>query len=195
MKISIEKSSFLFNEVDEDTRAEIFSPLPYKMDPISVGFKYLGYYLKPLGYCTNDWRWIIKRFEKRISNWTYRLLSLGGRLILMKSVLMGLAVYWLTLARIPKSILHCLRRSIFNFLWEKSHGKTRCHLVDWQVISRPYDRGGWNILNLEWFSLALRLKCFEMVLFGNGIWSHIIKFKYLKNRLIVEWIRSQTFTV
>ena len=116
MKISIEKSSFLYNEVEEVTKAEIFSLLPYKMDTITVGFKYLGYYLKPLGYCTNDWRWIIKRFEKRISNWTHKLLSLGSRLILMKSVLMGLAVYWLTLARMLKTIMNYLRCSIFNFL-------------------------------------------------------------------------------
>ena len=54
MKISVEKSSFLYNEIDEPTRSRIFSLLPFKMDPLPVGFKYLGYYLKPLGYCVND---------------------------------------------------------------------------------------------------------------------------------------------
>ena len=71
------------------------------MEPIAVGFKYLGYYLKPLGYGIKDWRWFILKFEKKLSNWTCKLLSLGGRLILVKSVLMSLAMYWLTLARMP----------------------------------------------------------------------------------------------
>ena len=85
-------------------------------------------------------------------------------MILVKEVLMGLVVYWLTLARMPKSIMNFLRRAIFNFLWGKSNGHHRGHLVVWQQIFRPYDLGGWNILNLEWFSEALRLKCFWMVL-------------------------------
>ena len=54
MKISEDKSSFLFNEIDDLTRANIASLLPFKMEPLSVGFKYLGYYLKPLGYHVSD---------------------------------------------------------------------------------------------------------------------------------------------
>ena len=54
MSISLEKSSFLFNNVDEDSLLSIARVLPYKMDTISIGFKYLGYFLKPLGYKIND---------------------------------------------------------------------------------------------------------------------------------------------
>ena len=68
MSISNEKSFFLFSEIDDDTRFHIHSLLPYKMEPITIGFKYLGYPLNPLGYYTNDWCWIIKKFERRISN-------------------------------------------------------------------------------------------------------------------------------
>ena len=87
------------------------------MDPIMLGFKYLGYFLKPLGYGIKDWHWILKRFEKRISHWTFRLLSLGGRLILIKVVLNGFPVYWFALAHVPKSILNKLKKYIFSFLW------------------------------------------------------------------------------
>ena len=133
-----------------------------------------------MGYNSNDWRWLLNKFEKRISNWSYHLLILGGRLILVKVVLTGLFVYWLTLARMPQSILNFLRCTIFNFLWGSSSGKSKNHLVHCHLASRPYEMGGWNILNLEWFSKALRLKWFWMVLQGNGIWSTIISFKYLK---------------
>lgn len=55
MSVSREKSSFLFNEVDEDIVNQISMFLPYIMEPIIVGFKYLGYRLKPLGYRPVDW--------------------------------------------------------------------------------------------------------------------------------------------
>ena len=54
MEINVEKSSFLFNNIDEVTKQQIFNILPYKMEPISAGFKYLGYYLKPPGYGIKD---------------------------------------------------------------------------------------------------------------------------------------------
>ena len=59
MTISIDKSSFLFNNVDRDTLGDIARVLPYKMEPIASGFKYLGFYLKPLGYRIGDWNWLI----------------------------------------------------------------------------------------------------------------------------------------
>ena len=98
MKISNEKSSLLFNEVDEDIRSKILTLLPYNMEPINTGFKYLGYHLKPLGYWSNDWKFLISMYENRIKNWTYIFLSLGGRFVLIRSVLTGLGVYWFALA-------------------------------------------------------------------------------------------------
>ena len=87
--ISIQKFSFLYNDVDIETREVIASTLPYKMDPLTTGFNYVGYHPKNLGYRTNDWNWIISMFEKRISNWDYRILSLGGRLILLRLSSLG----------------------------------------------------------------------------------------------------------
>ena len=43
-------------------------------------------------------------------------------------------------------------------------GKHKYHLVDWLTISKPYDLGGWNIRNLDWFSLALHTKSLWLVL-------------------------------
>ena len=54
MCISIDKSCFLYNNVDIDIRSEISKALPYKMEPITTGFNYLGYFIKPLGYRVRD---------------------------------------------------------------------------------------------------------------------------------------------
>ena len=59
MSISVDKSCFLFNNMDEGTLGDIARVLPYKMEPIAFGFKYLGYFLKPLGYKVSDWNWLV----------------------------------------------------------------------------------------------------------------------------------------
>ena len=66
MSINMEKSCFLFNNVDEGLLNKISSSLSIKYDHISLGFKYLGFFIKPLGYRVKDWYWIISNFERRI---------------------------------------------------------------------------------------------------------------------------------
>ena len=68
MEINATKSSFLFNDIDESVRHQIYNFMPIKMDPLTSGFKYLAYYLKPMGYCIKDWRWFLQKFEKNMSN-------------------------------------------------------------------------------------------------------------------------------
>ena len=45
MTISIDKSSFLFNNVDKDTLGDIARVLPYKMEPIASGSNILDFIL------------------------------------------------------------------------------------------------------------------------------------------------------
>ena len=136
------------------------------------------------------WHWLVTKFEKRINNWTYRILSLGGRVILIRSILTSLAVYWFALDRIPKSILNYLRHCIFSFLWGSSDDKQKLHLVDWNTLVAPYEFGGSNIKHMDWFGISLRLKSLWSILNGNGIWSQIITFKYFKNQTIKDWLYS-----
>ena len=69
------------------------------------------------------------------------------------------------------------------------------HLVDWYTISKPHEYSGWNIKNLEWFSMPLRMKSLWMVLNGNGTWSHIIGHKYLKNLFVNDYLHQQSFPI
>ena len=105
MRINIKKYCFLYYYIDTDSLNAFAGVLPYRMSPLQSGFNYMGYYLKPLGYRVNDWLWIIQKLEKRISHWTFQYLSLGGRLILVQSVLSSIPVYWMGLAPIPATIL------------------------------------------------------------------------------------------
>ena len=83
MCINLEKSYFLHNDLDAALLGRITGLLPYRFAHLNQGFKYLGYFLKPSGYLVKDWHWLIAKFEKRISHWTNRILSMGGHLVLI----------------------------------------------------------------------------------------------------------------
>ena len=63
MCISIDKSGFLFNEMDMGVLNNIRHILPYCVKPLHEGFKYLVYVIKLLGYKVKDWFWLLKRFK------------------------------------------------------------------------------------------------------------------------------------
>ena len=136
MCININKSCFLHNDLDEALLQKIYGLLPYRFDFLNKGFDYLGYFLKPSGYLIKDWHWLVSKFEKRITHWTNRILSIGGRLVLIRSVLSSIPIFWLSLVPIPASILDKLRKLIFSFLWGSSSKNKKFHLADWQLLAR-----------------------------------------------------------
>jgi hypothetical protein len=134
---------------------------------LSSGFRYLGYNLKLGASTATDWTWLVSSFERKIGLWYFKWLSLGGRLILINSVLQSLAVYWMLLEKIPAKILTLLRKLSFNFLWNDFAGNRHFHLCKWQILSRPKREGGWGLKNLFTFNKALLACSFWRALTSN----------------------------
>jgi hypothetical protein len=140
-----------------------------------------------------DWKWLVAHFEKRINFWCNKWLSLGGRYILVKSVLESLPVYWMSLEKIPNKIIILLRRLIFNFLWNSHPGHFRFHLCNWADLSKPRRNGGWGLMNLSLFNTALLANSFWRAVSIDSIWHRIIADKYLGSLPLASWIRKPVF--
>jgi hypothetical protein len=61
--------------------------------------------------------WLLAKLEKRLKVWSNKWLSRAGRLVLIKTVLEAIPVYWMSLSWIPKGILEKERRMSFSYLW------------------------------------------------------------------------------
>nr|KAJ0203976.1 hypothetical protein LSAT_V11C500272430 [Lactuca sativa] len=65
---------------------------------MSLPFSYIGI---PNGV---GWWVFVDRFYKRLSRWKYKLLSFGGRLILLKYVLGSLGIYYMFFFKLPNIV-------------------------------------------------------------------------------------------
>jgi len=116
MVISVEKSLLLCNRLSEEVENHMYQMFPYKIGAIENELKYLGCFLKPNDYKVDHWGWLLRKVEERINIRCHSWLSLEGRLVLVKSVMESISIYWLSLVHVPKSILDKIR-SCFKLLW------------------------------------------------------------------------------
>jgi hypothetical protein len=80
-------------------------------------FRYLGIPMSPRKLSNGDWRLVEERFQKKLSSWKGKMLSLGGRLDLINSVLSSLPMYMMSFFRIPKGVLDKLDYYRSRFFW------------------------------------------------------------------------------
>jgi len=79
---------------------------------------YLGLPIGGNSHRLSFWEPLLNRIKSRLSGWSSKHLSFGGRLILLKSVLSSLSVYALSFFKAPTSIVSSIE-SLFNcFFWE-----------------------------------------------------------------------------
>jgi hypothetical protein len=68
-------------------------------------------------------------YEKRLSSWKGKLLSLGRRLILINSVLTNMVLYMISFFLLPKGVLHRLDYYRSRFFWQGDSEKKKYQLV------------------------------------------------------------------
>jgi hypothetical protein len=87
MQINMSKSTMLICDIKEEyLMIQLVELLPFNCKIIEEGIKYLGFKLKPYGYKVDDWLWLPKKIQEKISSLTFHLISRGGRLVLLNLI-------------------------------------------------------------------------------------------------------------
>jgi hypothetical protein len=89
-------------------------------------------------------------------------------------------VFWIYLAKIPKSILNKIIRRMFSLLWNGKKVKEGMHLVSWKKIAKPKKSGGWGIKNIFTFGKSLAAKILWRCLMVSSLWNEVIHKKIPK---------------
>ena len=76
-------------------------------------------------------------------------MSVGGRLVLINSVLTSLAMFMLSFFEVPKGVLEKLDYFRTRFFWQYDEHKKKYRLVKWSILCQPKEIGGLGIKNLD----------------------------------------------
>nr|ABD32264.2 RNA-directed DNA polymerase, putative [Medicago truncatula] len=101
---------------------------------------------------------IVDKIIAKLSTWKASLLSIAGRVQMVKSVIQSMLTHSITVYNWPTSLLKDLEKSIKNFIWSGDTSKRKLVTVAWKKLCRPFDQGGLRIRSLIQLNSASNLK-------------------------------------
>jgi hypothetical protein len=119
-------------------------------------------------------------------------MRVGGRLVLINSVLTSLAMFMMSFFEVPKGVLEKIGYFRSRFFWQGEGHKKKYRLVRWEVICQPKELGGLGILNLEIQNRCLLSRWLYKLLNEEGMWQSLLRRKYPANRTLSQAQRQAT---
>ena len=182
LKINFHKSEvFCFGQAKD--HEEFYSQL-FGCASGKYPFRYLGLPMHFRKLYNKDWKCIEERIEKRLSGWKGKLLTVGGRLVLINSVLSSLPMFMMSFFELPKGVVEKIDCFRSRFYWQNDQHKRKYRLVKWEVMCQPKDQGGLGIHNLEIQNKCLLSKWLFKLLNEDGLWQELLRNKYIKNKTL-----------
>ncbi len=99
LKINRNKTELFYTGAQADMGERLAVVLGCKLGSLPI--RYLGLPLTIGQLRKEDWWTVVEKIEKRIEGWQAKLLSQGGRLILVNSVLSNILLYYLSVFKAP----------------------------------------------------------------------------------------------
>lgn len=92
---------------------------------------------------------ILKNIDAKLNAWSSKLLSPGGRLVLIQSVLGTLPLYSLAAVTFPKQTMQAIESKMAEFFWGKHDHRKKYHWLRWEKLCLPTAEGGLGIRSLK----------------------------------------------
>jgi hypothetical protein len=145
----------------------------------SIPFKYLGLPVGANPRRASTWEPLLDSLRKRLGAWGNRYVSLGGRVVLLNSVLNAIPIFYLSYMKLPIHVWKKIRRLQREFLWGGRRDKTRIPWIKWDVVCLPKRMGGLGVRDVRVVNISLLAKWrWRLLSNDNAIWKDVIRCKY-----------------
>ncbi|GMI72441.1 hypothetical protein HRI_000913400 [Hibiscus trionum] len=128
LKLNLKKSCLFGVNVEKQSMIVWAEKINCSMD--SFPTVYLELSLGPKTNSFSLWDPIIEKCYGHLSNWKAKQLLISGRLILIRSVLSSLPLYYISLFRMPTRVINKINSIMAGFLWGDSDDHKKTHWIN-----------------------------------------------------------------
>ena len=124
---------------------------------------------------------IADKISSKLTAWKASLLSMAGRIQLVKSVIQSMLIYSITIYSWPSGLIKEVEKNIRNFIWSGDVDKRKLVTTSWKKVCRPLIQGGLNIRSISTLNKAANLKMCWSLMNSNASWAKLLKARVFRN--------------
>lgn len=138
---------------------------------------------------------LINKVMDKLQTWKCKLLSIGGRVVLISHVLQSMPIYLLSSVNPPLNVINKLHKIFTQFLLCNSVGVSSRHWAYWNTLCLRCEEDSVGFRSLHDISKALLCKLWWNFRTKPSLWSSLMSQKYCKkfNHMIVPWRNGLKF--
>ncbi|XP_071921851.1 uncharacterized protein [Coffea arabica] len=176
--INLEKSSVFFSRnVSHQRKGEVRQSLGTIQ--VATQGKYLGLPMVITRSKQQVFGFIKDSISKRMKNWKNKLLSQGGKEVLLKAVSMALPVYTMSCFKLPNTLCKEVTSIFAKYWWGEAEGRDKIHWCSWGRMAMEKKEGGLGFKDLQKFNKALLAKqVWRLITKPNLLVSKVLRAKY-----------------
>lgn len=156
-QMSIAKSAITFGAKVADALKDAIKVVTGIANEGGTG-NYLGLPECFSGSKTEMLAYIYDRLKGRMNGWFMKLLSQGGKEVLIKAVAMAMPVYAMSCFKLTKKSCQNLTKAMADFWWNSLEHTRKIHWLSWSKLSLAKEQGGLGFKDLQSFNQALLAK-------------------------------------
>ncbi|PNY16800.1 ribonuclease H, partial [Trifolium pratense] len=130
---------------------------------------------------------IADKIKSKLSSWKASLLSIAGRVQLIKSVIQSMTIYSITIYSWPISIIKSIESWTRNFIWSGNINQKKLVTVAWKKVCTPFEEGGLGLRSLVVLNEAANLKLCWDLLHSQEDCALILKNRVIRNDNVVKY--------
>ena len=149
--------------------------------------RYLGFPILHKGRNGNAYNFVIERVQDKLVGWKARVLSLAGKRVLINSASTPIVEYYMQCCALLAKVCKPVDKLHRDFLWVSTEEKRKLHLVNWNTVILPRDRGGLGMVEMQPRNEAyLANLCWRLANEQEAPWVRMLISKYFTNLRIIE---------
>ncbi|KAK2352799.1 hypothetical protein QL285_090510 [Trifolium repens] len=183
-RINTAKSTIYSGSITQGRLNLIINLLTFQIG--SLPFNYLGI---PIFRGKPKISWLQSTADKihaKLSAWKASLLTMAGRVQLVRAVIQSMYTYNISIYSWPVSLIKKIEKDVKNFIWSGDVDKRKLVTVAWKKICRPLSQGGLNLRSLSCLNRSANLKLCWDLFHSHSSWAKLLLARIVRGKSVIR---------